>query len=206
LEEFEETSVYYAATPMEAQLCINDPVVVVGGDNSAGQATIFLADHVEQIRLVVREHRLDEYMSRYLADQIERDPGVFAVYGRPPGPRIPLLLRVILADRSLHPDCSFRALAPGSGSDRDAVLPPVPDATMKTRWQRFAKVFADTTMARHQVPADPARTLVLFGSPNAGWSAFTADRRSEWTYAEALAAAITKATTMPTVPSIGANT
>ena len=76
LEEFEETSIYYAATPMEAQLCINDPVVVVGGGNSAGQATIFLADHVGKIRLVVREHRLDEYMSRYLADRIERDPRI----------------------------------------------------------------------------------------------------------------------------------
>jgi len=76
LEEFEETSVYYAATPMEAQICVNDPVVVVGGGNSAGQATIFLADHVRKIRLVVREHRLDEYMSRYLADRIERDPRI----------------------------------------------------------------------------------------------------------------------------------
>lgn len=76
LEEFEKTSVYYAATPMEAQLCVNDPVVVVGGGNSAGQATTFLADHVGKIRLVVREHRLDEYMSRYLADRIERDPRI----------------------------------------------------------------------------------------------------------------------------------
>ena len=38
LEEFEQTSVYYAATQVEAQLCVNDPVVVVGGGNSAGQA------------------------------------------------------------------------------------------------------------------------------------------------------------------------
>src|SRR5918998_106025 len=94
LEEFEETSIYYAATPMEAQLCINDPVVVVGGGNSAGQATIFLADHVRKIRLVVREHRLDEYMSRYLADRIERDP------------RIEVLLhtevRELLGDKSLE--------------------------------------------------------------------------------------------------------
>ena len=76
LEEFEKTSIYYAATPMEAQLCLNDPVVVVGGGNSAGQATIFLADHVGKIRLVVREQRLDEHMSRYLADRIERDPRI----------------------------------------------------------------------------------------------------------------------------------
>jgi thioredoxin reductase (NADPH) len=94
LEEFEKTSVYYAATLMEAQLCASDPVVVVGGGNSAGQATIFLADHVGKIRLVVREHRLDEYMSRYLADWIERDP------------RIEVLLhsevRELLGDKSLE--------------------------------------------------------------------------------------------------------
>jgi thioredoxin reductase (NADPH) len=42
LEEFEQTSVYYAATQIEAQLCVNDPVVVVGGGNSAGQP-LFLA-------------------------------------------------------------------------------------------------------------------------------------------------------------------
>lgn len=76
VEEFEKTSIYYAATLMEAQLCTADPVVVVGGGNSAGQATIFLAGHVGQLRLVVRERHLNENMSRYLADRIERDPRI----------------------------------------------------------------------------------------------------------------------------------
>lgn len=48
-------------------------MIVVGGGNSAGQATVFLADHVGQIHLVVRERHLAENMSRYLADRIERD-------------------------------------------------------------------------------------------------------------------------------------
>jgi len=73
LEEFEQTSVYYAATQVEAQLCVNDPVVVVGGGNSAGQAALFLADHAREVHLVVREHSLDEFMSRYLADRILHD-------------------------------------------------------------------------------------------------------------------------------------
>ncbi|MHA6795479.1 FAD-dependent oxidoreductase [Pseudonocardia bannensis] len=76
LEEYEESSVYYAATPMEAQVCAGDPVVVVGGGNSGGQAALFLADHAAQVRLVIRERELGEYMSRYLADRIERDPRV----------------------------------------------------------------------------------------------------------------------------------
>jgi thioredoxin reductase (NADPH) len=76
LEEFEETSVFYAATQVEAQICAHDPVVVVGGGNSAGQAALFLADHAGEVRMVVREHTLDEYMSRYLADRILADPRI----------------------------------------------------------------------------------------------------------------------------------
>ncbi len=76
LEEFEDTCVYYAATPLEARQCVGDPVVVVGGGNSAGQAAVFLADHAAEVRMVVREERLDENMSRYLADRITQDPRI----------------------------------------------------------------------------------------------------------------------------------
>jgi thioredoxin reductase (NADPH) len=76
LEDFEGTSVFYAATLVEAMVCVDDPVIVVGGGNSAGQATIFLADHAARVTLAVREDDLTENMSRYLADRIERAPGV----------------------------------------------------------------------------------------------------------------------------------
>jgi thioredoxin reductase (NADPH) len=76
LEQFEDTCVYYAATPIEAQQCAGDPVVVVGGGNSAGQAAVFLAGQAAEVRLVVMEHRLDENMSRYLADRITQDPRI----------------------------------------------------------------------------------------------------------------------------------
>ncbi len=75
LEEFGD-SVFYAATPLEAQICADDPVVVVGGGNSAGQAGLFLADHARTVRMVVREHTLNEFMSRYLADRILADPRI----------------------------------------------------------------------------------------------------------------------------------
>jgi thioredoxin reductase (NADPH) len=76
LEEFEGTSVMYAATLMEALLCRNDPIVVVGGGNSAGQATLFLSRHANHVTLLVREPELGTEMSRYLVDQIERSPAV----------------------------------------------------------------------------------------------------------------------------------
>ena len=77
LADFEETCVYYASTQVEAMLCASDPVAVVGGGNSAGQATTFLAEHTAgPVYLVVREPSPDQNMSRYLADRIERDPRV----------------------------------------------------------------------------------------------------------------------------------
>jgi thioredoxin reductase (NADPH) len=76
LEQYEDTCVYYAATPIEAQQCVGDPVVVVGGGNSGGQAAVFLAGHAAEVRLVVREQALDENMSRYLADRITQDPRI----------------------------------------------------------------------------------------------------------------------------------
>jgi thioredoxin reductase (NADPH) len=76
LEELEGTSVYYAATLMEAQLCHGDPVAVVGGGNSAGQAALFLTSWAQRVRLIVREPELTVNMSRYLADRIRRDPGI----------------------------------------------------------------------------------------------------------------------------------
>jgi thioredoxin reductase (NADPH) len=76
LEEFEKSSVYYAATPIEAQQCVGDPVAVVGGGNSAGQATLFLSRYAVSVHLIVREDELTEYMSRYLADRIERSANI----------------------------------------------------------------------------------------------------------------------------------
>jgi thioredoxin reductase (NADPH) len=76
LEEFEGVSVYYAATPVEARACVGGPAIVVGGGNSAGQAALFLADHASRVHLVVRGQELEEDMSRYLVDQLQRHPRV----------------------------------------------------------------------------------------------------------------------------------
>ena len=76
LEEFERTSVYYAATQMEAMLCGRGPVAVVGGGNSAGQAALFLSQHIKRVHLLIRGDDLAERMSRYLVTQVERNDKV----------------------------------------------------------------------------------------------------------------------------------
>ncbi|WP_029539805.1 FAD-dependent oxidoreductase [Rhodococcus sp. DK17] len=76
IEALEGTSVYYAATYQEARMCGTDPVAIVGGGNSAGQATVFLAGHVSHVHLLIRGDDLGKSMSRYLVDQIEHHPRV----------------------------------------------------------------------------------------------------------------------------------
>ena len=75
IERFEGISVYYAATLHEARECRSEPLAVVGGGNSAGQAAVFLAD-TSQVYLLVRGRDLTENMSRYLVDQVERHPSI----------------------------------------------------------------------------------------------------------------------------------
>lgn len=76
LDRYENSSVYYAATLAEAHLCAGEPVVVVGGGNSAGQAAVFLAARASRVRMVLREPDLGRNMSRYLVDRIEQMPGI----------------------------------------------------------------------------------------------------------------------------------
>jgi thioredoxin reductase (NADPH) len=76
LDRFEGAGVYYAATQVEAQLCGGDPVVIVGGGNSAGQASMFLSEHASSCRLLIRGEDLAKSMSRYLIDELEGNPRV----------------------------------------------------------------------------------------------------------------------------------
>ncbi|MFF1556047.1 FAD-dependent oxidoreductase [Streptomyces sp. NPDC058279] len=76
IDRLEGISVYYAATIHEASLCQANPVAVVGGGNSAGQATLFLANHASRVHLLVRGGDLNADMSRYLVDQVERHPKI----------------------------------------------------------------------------------------------------------------------------------
>ena len=76
LSQFEGAGVYYGATFMEAQLCVGEEVVVVGGGNSAGQAAVFLAQTARHVHVLVRSDGLAESMSRYLIRRIEDSPAI----------------------------------------------------------------------------------------------------------------------------------
>jgi thioredoxin reductase (NADPH) len=76
LSGFEGAGVYYLATPMEAQLCAGQDVVVVGGGNSAGQAAVFLASMARRVHMLVRGPGLAETMSRYLIRRIEENSAI----------------------------------------------------------------------------------------------------------------------------------
>jgi len=76
LSRFEGAGVYYAATRMEAQLCTDEEIAVVGGANSAGQAAMFLAETAKRVHMLIRGDGLARTMSRYLISRIEAHPGI----------------------------------------------------------------------------------------------------------------------------------
>ncbi len=74
--QFEGVGVYYAATPVEAQMCAGSQVIIVGGANSAGQAAVFLAENARKVCLLLRGDDLAKNMSRYLAKRIEQTANI----------------------------------------------------------------------------------------------------------------------------------
>ena len=76
LSLFNNSGVYYGATPMESNRCKDEDVIVVGGGNSAGQAATFLAKTARRIIMMVRSGGLAESMSRYLIRRIEQIPSI----------------------------------------------------------------------------------------------------------------------------------
>jgi thioredoxin reductase (NADPH) len=78
---FDGAGVYYGATFIEAQLCGDDEVVVVGGGNSAGQAAVFLAQTARKVHMLVRSDGLAASMSRYLIRRIEDNPVIELLTG-----------------------------------------------------------------------------------------------------------------------------
>jgi thioredoxin reductase (NADPH) len=64
--------VFYGSAAGAAKALEGERVYVVGGGNSAGQAAVHLARHVERVSLLVRGDSLTATMSTYLIDEIGR--------------------------------------------------------------------------------------------------------------------------------------
>jgi thioredoxin reductase (NADPH) len=76
LSHFEGNGVYYGATFLEAQLCGNEEVIIVGGGNAAGQAAVFLSQTAKHVHVLIRSGRLADTMSNYLIRRIEESKAV----------------------------------------------------------------------------------------------------------------------------------
>ena len=69
LDMFEGTTVHYWASPLEAKLCEGGDIALVGGGNSAGQATAYLAESAARVTLIARRP-LEETMAAYLIERL----------------------------------------------------------------------------------------------------------------------------------------
>jgi thioredoxin reductase (NADPH) len=76
LAEFEGRGIWYWASAVEAKLCAQSEVALVGGGNSAGQAAVFLAGHAAKVHMLVRGPDLSASMSSYLISRIANTPNI----------------------------------------------------------------------------------------------------------------------------------
>ncbi len=76
LERFEGRGIYYGATPMEAQLCAEASVAIVGAGNSAGQGAVFLSQTAKDVHVLYRRPDIRETMSEYLVRRLEETPNI----------------------------------------------------------------------------------------------------------------------------------
>ncbi len=76
LAEFEGHGIWYWASALEARMCAQNEVALVGGGNSAGQAAVFLSQYASRVHMLVRGPGLAATMSRYLIDRIAATPNI----------------------------------------------------------------------------------------------------------------------------------
>jgi thioredoxin reductase (NADPH) len=74
--EIEGRGVWYWASALEARMCEQTEVVLVGGGNSAGQAAVFLGEYAARVHVLIRGASLAASMSRYLIDRLDATPNI----------------------------------------------------------------------------------------------------------------------------------
>jgi len=76
-EDFQQNGgIQYAATELESRRCVGQPVTVLGGANSAGQAALYLASRECGVNLIIRGPRLADKMSDYLVQRVTDHPAI----------------------------------------------------------------------------------------------------------------------------------
>jgi thioredoxin reductase (NADPH) len=68
--------VYYGSSATQAESCLGDHVIIVGGANSAGQAAVFFSRYAKKVTMAVRGDSLEKSMSSYLVAQIAGIPNI----------------------------------------------------------------------------------------------------------------------------------
>jgi thioredoxin reductase (NADPH) len=75
-ERFEAAGIHYSATPIDAHPCAGQPIVLVGGGNSAGQAAMYLSSIASHVHMLIRGPRLSATMSDYLVQRIHASKSI----------------------------------------------------------------------------------------------------------------------------------
>lgn len=76
LDELRGVGVYYGTSRIEAEYHRDQPVFIVGGGNSAGQAALFQTRFTDDVTIVIRGADLSASMSQYLIDNLEANDAV----------------------------------------------------------------------------------------------------------------------------------
>lgn len=76
MERFEGAGIHYSATPVDVHPCVGQPIVLVGGGNSAGQAAMFLSTQSSHVHMLIRGPRLSSTMSDYLVQRIHASKAI----------------------------------------------------------------------------------------------------------------------------------
>jgi thioredoxin reductase (NADPH) len=111
LAAFDGRGVWYWASPIEARLCTEQEVILVGGGNSAGQAAVFLSGYARKVHMMIRGGGLGASMSRYLIERIEAAANIELMFNAEitglEGTREGSLERVRWRSRLSPEECSF---------------------------------------------------------------------------------------------------
>jgi thioredoxin reductase (NADPH) len=103
--KFLGAGLYYGAGASEAPLLRGEPVYVVGGGNSAGQAAMHFAPHASRVTIVIRGDSLKSTLSHYLVERIAHAANVEVL------PRTEVV--------ALHGDATLDAITLRDGAGRD---------------------------------------------------------------------------------------